>query len=178
METKNIDYAKIRSDLEKYIEPNLQYCCQCGKCSAGCPAVELYDYKPHQIISLIISDQIDKIIDSNTIWLCLECDICSNRCPENISIAAIMNHLRVATWQEKTKKVQNISIFYKLFTKILQIFGRSYEPGLILGLNVGTGRFFNDMDIAVDILKKRKIKVLPEFVKDRNKIGKVMKKYL
>jgi hypothetical protein len=60
----------------------------------------------------------------------------------------------------------------------LQIFGRSYEPGLILGLNVGTGRFFNDMDIAVDILKKRKIKVLPEFVKDRKKIGKVMKKYL
>ncbi|MDD5658787.1 MAG: 4Fe-4S dicluster domain-containing protein [Actinomycetota bacterium] len=178
MNNKNIDYGKIKNNLQNYIEPNIYYCCQCGKCSAGCPAVDLYDFKPHQVISLIQSNRIDEIVNSSAIWLCLECDICSNRCPENISIAAIMNYLRVSTWQKNTKKVKNISIFYKLFVRIVQFFGRSYEPGLILGLNIGTGRFLNDFDIAVDILKKRKIKVLPEFVKGRKKISKATKKYL
>lgn len=177
MGKKGIDYQKLNSDLENFVEPNMNYCCQCGKCSAGCPVIELYEYKPHQIISLIQSGQMEKIVNSNTIWLCVECDICSTRCPEDISIAAIMNHLRVATWQEDTRKNKNISKFYRLFVKILQFFGRSYEPGLIMGLNVGTGRLFNDADIAVDILKKRKIKILPELIKGRKGLGKVIKKY-
>ncbi|MGM0366531.1 MAG: 4Fe-4S dicluster domain-containing protein [Actinomycetota bacterium] len=178
MGNKEINYQKIKGDLQNYIEPNINYCCQCGKCSAGCPVVDLYEYKPHQIISLIQSGQMDKIVNSDTIWLCVECDICSDRCPEKISIAAIMNHLRVVTWKESTRKEKSISKFYRLFNKVVQIFGRSYEPGLIMGLNVGTGRFFNDADIAVDILKKRKIKILPEMVKGRKKMGKVIKKYL
>ncbi len=178
MADTKIDYNQIKDDLEHYIEPNINYCCQCGKCSSGCPAVESFEYKPHQIISLIQSGQMDKIVNSKTIWLCLECDICTTRCPEHISIAAIMNHLRVATWQERTRKDKNIAKFYKLFNKVVQIFGRSYEPGLIMGLNVGTGRIFNDADIALDILKKRKISMLPEFVKGRKKMGKTIKKYL
>ncbi len=177
MKKQEIDLNKIQEELEGYIEPNMNYCCQCGKCSAGCPVVEAYEYKPHQIISLIQAGQMEKIINSNTIWLCVECDICSTRCPEKISIASIMNHLRVATWQKNTKKDKNIAKFYKLFNFMVRFFGRSYEPGLIMGLNVGTGRFFNDADIAADILKKRKIKILPEFVKGRKEIGKVTKKY-
>ncbi|MFO7929714.1 MAG: 4Fe-4S dicluster domain-containing protein [Candidatus Humimicrobiaceae bacterium] len=175
---KNISSSKIKEELENFVEPNLNYCVQCGKCTAGCPVADLYQYKPHQIISLIQSGKMEKIVNSDTIWLCLGCDICTSRCPEDISIAAVMNHLRVSTWQVATKKEKNISKFYWLFLKILQVFGRSYEPGLIFGLNAATGRLFNDAGIGLDILKKRKIKILPELVKGRRKMAKVIKKYL
>ncbi len=58
------------------------------------------------------------------------------------------------------------------------MFGRSFEPGLIMGMNVLSGKFFNDADAAVKILMKRKIKMLPEPIKGRKQVAKVINKYL
>ena len=58
------------------------------------------------------------------------------------------------------------------------MFGRSFEPGIIMGMNVLTGKFFNDADAALKILAKRKINMLPEPIKGRKQIAKVIKKYL
>jgi len=176
----NIDkkFKKIKDDIQNFIEPNIHYCYQCGKCTAGCPLASDYKYKPHQIIQLIKLDRIGSIINSNSIYLCISCEICSSRCPQDVNVSAIMNYLRVKGWQMGIYKIPNISIFYKLFLRIVGKLGRSYEPALILGLNLMSGKLFNDLDIAFNILRKRKIKLLPEFVKDRKKINQILKKYI
>ena len=172
------DLKRIKSDLLNYIEPNMYNCYQCGKCTAGCPLADAFEYKPNQIIRLVMLDKIDKILDSNSIYLCLSCDICSSRCPQEVHISTIMNFIRNESWKIGEFKNKNISRFYNLFLRILGKFGRSYEPGLIMGLNVLSGKFFNDSDIALKILGKRKIKMLPEIIKGRKSVGKVIKKYL
>ena len=174
----NKNSKNIRNELINIIEPNIFNCYQCGKCSAGCPLNNVYEYQPNQIIRLIQIDEIDSIFKANSIYLCLSCEICSSRCPQEVNIAAIMNYLRIESWGNDSFKVKAIRNFYMSFLKITQLFGRSYEPALIVSLNLMNGNFFNDFDIAINILKKKKIKLIPEVVKGRRSISKVIKKYL
>jgi hypothetical protein len=89
-----------------------------------------------------------------------------------------MNFIRNEAWKAGRFKIKSIARFYRTFLRIVGRTGRSFEPGLLMGLNILNGKFFNDMDLALDILKKRKIRMLPEFVKDRKQVSKTVKKYL
>lgn len=175
---KNNDANRIRSDILDYIEPKIYNCYQCGKCTAGCPLSDVFEYKPNQIIRLVQSGKIDSIIKSNSIFLCLSCEICSSRCPQDIHIATIMNFIRNEAWRAGRFKIKSIARFYRTFLGIVGRTGRSFEPGLLMSLNLLSGRLFNDMDLALDILRKRKIRLLPEFIKGRKDIIKIIKKYM
>ena len=175
---KNNDSNRIRSEILDYIEPKIYNCYQCGKCTAGCPLSDIFEYKPNQIIRLVQSGKIDSIIKSNSIFLCLSCEICSSRCPQDIHIATIMNFIRNEAWRAGRFKIKSIARFYRTFLGIVGRTGRSFEPGLLMTLNLLSGRLFNDMDLALDILKKRKIRLLPEFIKGRKDITKTIKKYM
>lgn len=174
----NNDTDRIRREILEYIEPKIYNCYQCGKCTAGCPLSDVFEYEPNQIIRLVQSGKIDSIIKSNSIFLCLSCEICSSRCPQDVHIATIMNFIRNEAWKADRFKIKSISRFYKMFLRIVGRTGRSFEPGLLISLNFLSGRLFNDMDLALDILKKRKIRLLPEFVKGRKEITKIIKKYI
>ncbi len=178
MEKKSTDTDRIRKDILDYIEPKIYNCYQCGKCTSSCPLSDIFEYKPNQIIRLVQSGKIDAIINSNSIFLCLSCAICSSRCPQDVHIATIMNHLRNEAWKSGRFKIKSIKRFYTTFLRIVGRTGRSYEPGLLMSLNFLSGRLFNDMDLAPGILIKRKIRLLPEFIKKRKQITKTIKKYM
>lgn len=179
MKDQDKNYLKtIRQELITIVEPNIYYCYQCGKCTAGCPLSDVYEYQPNQVIRLIQLNKIASILNANSVYLCASCEICSSRCPQEVDIAAIMNYLRIKSWHYKQFKLSGIANFYGIFLRILKIFGRSFEPLLILILNVSNKKFFNDFDVAVKILKKRKIKLIPEFVKKRSEVSQIVKKYL
>jgi len=175
---KNNDANRIRSDILDHIEPKIYNCYQCGKCTAGCPLSDVFEYKPNQIIRLVQAGKIDSIVKSNSIFLCISCEICSSRCPQDVHIATIMNFIRNEAWKADRFKIKNIARFYKIFLIIIGRTGRSYEPGLLMSLNLLNGKLFNDMDLALDILRKRKIRLLPEFIKGRKHITKTIKKYM
>ncbi|MCL5072315.1 MAG: 4Fe-4S dicluster domain-containing protein, partial [Actinobacteria bacterium] len=61
---------KIRDEILNFIEPDIYYCYQCGRCTAGCPLANVYKYQPNQIIRLIAANKIESIFDSNSIYLC------------------------------------------------------------------------------------------------------------
>ncbi len=169
---------KIHDEIVNIIDPKIYNCYQCGRCTAGCPLADVYEYQPNEIIRLIQLNKIDSIFKANSIYICLSCEICSSRCPQEVKIASIMNYLRVKSWQYRKFRLPLIRNFYKIFLKIVSIFGRSYEPLLILILNLINKRFFNDFDIALKIIKKKKIKVIPELIKNRRDVSAIVNKYL
>ena len=171
-------YEQIRKELVETVEPNIYYCYQCGKCTAGCPLSDVYEWQPNEVIRLIQLDKVDSIVNSNSVYLCISCEICSSRCPQEVNIAAVMSHIRVKSWQYRLFKLKEISNFYKIFLRITALIGRSYEPLLILTLNLLNKRIFNDFELMPGILRRRKIKMLPEPVKNRKEIFEIIKKYL
>lgn len=56
-------------------------CYQCGKCSAGCPMASEMEIKTHEIIRLLQLDLRERLISAKSIWICLTCETCTTRCP-------------------------------------------------------------------------------------------------
>ena len=69
-------------------------CMKCGKCSATCPAYEEMDIRPHQFVSYVENGDIEPLLNSTTIWKCLSCFACVERCPRDVKPAKLIEAVR------------------------------------------------------------------------------------
>lgn len=83
------------AEIERIAGVNAGKCMRCGKCSASCPAFADMDIPPHQIVAMVIDGDIDKAMESNTMWRCLSCFTCVERCPRNVKPANIIEAVRL-----------------------------------------------------------------------------------
>ena len=94
----NISRKKIKDPFVGKVEElsgqNLLACYQCGKCSAGCPAVSEMDILPNQIIRYAQLGFKDELMRSKSIWICASCFTCNARCPKGINIAEVIEAIR------------------------------------------------------------------------------------
>ena len=65
------------------------FCFRCGMCSSGCPAYDVFDYKPHEIPLTLTFGDTQKLIENKNIWMCLTCLTCSERCPQGVEVAEL-----------------------------------------------------------------------------------------
>jgi len=107
---KNIKNPFI-AKVEELSGQNLLACYQCGKCSAGCPAVSQMDILPNQIIRYAQLGLKDELLKSKSIWICASCFTCNARCPKGINIAEVIEALRqiLLRKREDHVKVENLT---------------------------------------------------------------------
>lgn len=73
----------------------LMRCFQCGTCTSDCPIARFSDtYRPRQIIRMTQLGLKDRVLDSDTLWLCASCFICTDRCPQDVEVASVIRVLR------------------------------------------------------------------------------------
>ena len=85
---------------------NLLACYQCGKCSAGCPAVSQMDILPNQIIRLAQLGLEHELLQSRSIWICESCMTCNTRCPKGINIAEVFEAIRQILLRQRLDHVE------------------------------------------------------------------------
>jgi heterodisulfide reductase subunit C2 len=90
---KNIKDSFVEK-VQELSGQNLLACYQCGKCSAGCPAVTEMDILPNQIIRYAQLGLKEELLASKAIWICASCLTCNARCPKGINIAEVIEALR------------------------------------------------------------------------------------
>lgn len=69
-------------------------CMKCGKCSATCPSFNAMDIKPHQFVSYVINDNTEALVNSNSLWKCLSCFACVQRCPRGVQPGKLIDAAR------------------------------------------------------------------------------------
>lgn len=74
---------------------NVRKCMKCGKCSASCPAYDDMDFHPHQFISMVDAGNITPLLESSSIWNCLSCFACVQRCPRGVEPSKVIEAVRV-----------------------------------------------------------------------------------
>jgi heterodisulfide reductase subunit C len=89
-----IDMSKLDIKFREEIQsmPNgeeLSACFACSTCTAACPIANIWEYKPHQLIRMILLGMREEVLSTNEIWLCLTCFQCQERCPQKVRVTDI-----------------------------------------------------------------------------------------
>ena len=78
-------------------------CMKCGKCSASCPSYNEMDIKPHQFVSYVINEDIESLVKSKSLWKCLSCFACIERCPRDVKPGKLIDAARQIVVRERGK---------------------------------------------------------------------------
>jgi len=88
-------YKELEKDV-RYLE-GLKSCFNCGVCTAICPAAEVSDYDPRQILNIVQGKDetvLEELLKSDSIWRCGECLSCKTRCPRGNTPCYVIQALR------------------------------------------------------------------------------------
>ena len=80
---------------------NPSKCMRCGKCSATCPAYDEMEYHPHQFVNMVESGDIEPLLKSESLYKCLSCFACIDRCPRGVEPAKVVEAVRLAATRQK-----------------------------------------------------------------------------
>ena len=75
---------------------NPRKCMRCGKCSASCPAYDEMEFHPHQFVNMVESGDIEPLLASESLYKCLSCFACIERCPRGVEPAKLVEAVRLA----------------------------------------------------------------------------------
>ena len=76
-------------------------CMRCGKCSATCPSYEEMEYHPHQFVYMVETGDIEPLLNSGSLYKCLSCFACVERCPRGVEPAKLVEAIRLIKIRQK-----------------------------------------------------------------------------
>lgn len=98
----------LESEMLKYKEliletsgVNTKKCMVCGKCSGTCPNYDAMEYHPHQFVQMVESGEIEPLLKSKSIYACLSCFACLERCPRQVEPATLIDAIRTVVERER-----------------------------------------------------------------------------
>ena len=80
---------------------NPRKCMRCGKCSATCPSYEEMEYHPHQFVYMVETGDIEPLLNSESLYKCLSCFACVERCPRGVEPAKLVEAIRLIKIRQK-----------------------------------------------------------------------------
>jgi heterodisulfide reductase subunit C len=162
---------------------NLSRCYQCSMCSDGCPVVYAMDYYPNQLIHLVRMGMKKQALQSNTIWMCLSCETCSTRCPNEIDIVHLMDALRGESLRAGIKSPGSSVIrFHEAFVEQIRKKGRVDETRLMVSYELKTHDFLSLQKIREltamgrEMLRKGKVRLPSAKRYSPKAIGEIFKR--
>ena len=155
----------------------IQRCFHCRKCTAGCPLAFAMEYNPDKIVRMIQMDRRSEVLKSDTVWLCVSCETCVTRCPNEVDIARMMDVLREMAIEGGFKaKEKNILKLHESFLSCIKSRGRINEPLLVAGYKLKSGDLFSDVAMGMDMYLKGKLSLLSPRTQDMHAVRSIFEK--
>jgi heterodisulfide reductase subunit C2 len=158
--------AAFYKDVQSASHANLERCYQCNACSSGCPAAYQMDYPPHQMLRMVQLGLKDRVLNSNTFWICLSCETCAARCPNLCDPARVIDNLREMSLAGASSAAPRaIRAFHEAFLNQIKSGGRLFEVGLIANYKFTGGPMLADVMTAPGMFMRGKLKLTPRRIK-------------
>lgn len=151
---------------------NLSSCFQCQKCSSGCTVAAATDLLPHVLVrKLQLGEGLD-VLRSRAIWLCVGCQTCTTRCPNEIDLAAVMDALRETALEAGVEPAEgDVAAFHRVVLETIRHHGRLFELGMIFRLKTETGHYVKDLRMGLDLMRRGKIRLVASRIRDPREVA-------
>ena len=97
------EHNNLKEQILRMSGVNPLKCMRCGKCSATCPAYDEMEYHPHQFVYMVETGDIEPLLQSESLYKCLTCFACVDRCPRSVEPAKLVEAVRLAVIREQGK---------------------------------------------------------------------------
>jgi len=173
----------LKARVEQATGVKLNHCYQCGKCAAGCPVAQDMDLTSCQILRQAQFGDPEwdrRALACEGIWLCLACETCSTRCPQEVEIAKVMDFLRTEAVRLGVAhpRSRDILAFHRAFMDSVQATGRLYEIGLVADYKLRSRHFLKDVALAPKMFVRGKLPLFPHLIKGRDAMQRIFKRTL
>jgi len=169
------DRGKLADRLLRITGENAMLCYQCKKCTLGCPSAYAMKMKPHELMRALQLGLEDEVFWSGTMWICLSCETCNTRCPQDINILKLIDGLRASSFKrEYYNPVPELPMMHRLFLKLVRRFGRVYELGLVLILNLKMVNPLKDIHMAMPMFLRGRLRIFPHRSEGVRELRQVM----
>ena len=91
----------LREEIIRISGADVSKCMRCGKCSATCPAYDEMEYHPHQFVNMVESGDIEPLLNSESLYKCLSCFACIDRCPRGVQPAKVVEAVRLTATRKQ-----------------------------------------------------------------------------
>lgn len=88
-------YDKDWIDITSGVD--VRKCMRCGKCTAACPSFNEMEYHPHQFVYMVEKGNIEPLLNSESLYKCLTCFACVERCPRGVEPAKVVEAVRLTS---------------------------------------------------------------------------------
>ena len=143
---------------------NIRDCIQCGICSGSCPAADRMEYPPRRIIALIRAGKRDEVLGSGSMWYCMSCYLCTERCPRGVKPTELAYALEslVVKHGYRTRDTHTPAV-HRSYVYTLQRYGRIYEMGMMLRYYMMSNPFkaIAMLPVALRLIWRRRLPLLP-----------------
>jgi len=129
------------------------------------------DYKPNQVMQMVLLGMKERVLSCKTIWVCASCYACSTRCPNDIDVAKVMDWLRQSALREGVPPAEDqIPLFHAAFLDSIRNHGRVHELGMMARYKIKTGKLLDDLKIGCRMFSKGKLRLFAPGVRKRREI--------
>jgi heterodisulfide reductase subunit C len=93
----------VRENILRISGSNVKKCMKCGKCSGTSPAYDEMEYHPHEFVYMVESGDIEPLMNSKSLYKCLTCFACVDRCPRGVEPAKLIEAVRLEVIRQQGK---------------------------------------------------------------------------
>jgi heterodisulfide reductase subunit C len=189
-QTSNIQYpisniqpstSNFALEVQRRSGENVFRCYYCQKCTVGCPTAFAMDYQPAQVLKMIQLGMREPLLQSSSPWLCVGCETCGTRCPNEIRLAPVMDTLKYMSLEAGYAPPETtVYVLHRAFLDSIKFFGRVHETTMLAEYVLRSKDIFSivrsNIDVGVTLLLKRKMPILPERVKDLDQVKELYRR--
>jgi len=96
-----MEQKHLREQVLRISGVNPRKCMKCGKCSGTCPSYDDMDFHPHQFVYMVENGELEPLMASNSLYHCLTCFACVERCPRQVEPAKLIEAVRLAVIRQQ-----------------------------------------------------------------------------